>query len=126
MVRVEKVLLIIVLLLTLSAQAVAAVPAACNMSHSAHSYMPATSHHTHHAGAEHSHVADPSSDPASAEDSCCQPDGACSMGSCAGYSALLNTAAVSILQLMPAAIEFSDLSFASIALASLYRPPITH
>lgn len=126
MAKMGKVLLVIVLLLTWSAQAVAAVPASCDMAHGAHSDQPATDHHSHHADAVHSLSVHSSAEPLSGEENCCQPDGTCAMGSCAVYSVLPNTVGVSISQPLPAEITSSNTSFASIALASLYRPPIFH
>lgn len=130
---VQKTLVITVALLTVLAQAVAAVPTGCTMGHNHHATAAAVDHsvvddfaHHHHHQTEpaDAHAMHESPEPSSG-DNCCQPDGACSMASCAAYTAVTSELSTSVLMRLPIEIAFISHPFASVPLASVYKPPIS-
>lgn len=129
----KRVWLIVALLLTFAAQAVASVPSNCDMAHSSVMdsavVMPvpeAMSGHKHHHSHQSQSSLNSSVDEASSTMSadCCQLGGACSMSGCMTISVVPGSSLAFTTPPSAEAIDFFGRSFVSATTTSLYRPPI--
>lgn len=130
--------LVIALLLTFGAQALAAVPSSCAMVVASTEdatvmdfvTQEAVSGHAHHhtqtvqSSLHRDSVEASSAIGADVHAQCCQLGGTCSMNGCATASVVIGSSLAFVTPFPPEKIDFFGRSIASAAINSLYRPPI--